>query len=338
MENGCNNDDSTGDKGGYTCSSFYDLHPNACGDWDTDSFTASVQCCACKALDTGGPPGCTDHNVGQEWQSEDRRNKCICRGDGSIGCTDSSTGLLVLGGTTNGSSDSFSSVEYVPLTGGPDSCATSVPDLPTTVPGPSIITTEGLVLNCGGFTTRMGNIASNECYSWTWASQNWTSAPTLPTRLLKNVEREKFYMGDDFADGTKFLKAKRERCEEAWKACLKILPEKDCHERNLKLAVTCQCEEACKRNKRCLMVDNEKLLHDLERDMYPWERESERKRERLHCELLIESKSKVKTGLEGGQMVVSGDKILWIGGPESSPLLEVDNRRLSAGNLSLIHI
>ena len=44
----CVNDDSTGDIDGNTCSGYYDVAPvEECGCCDTDSFTASVQCCAC---------------------------------------------------------------------------------------------------------------------------------------------------------------------------------------------------------------------------------------------------------------------------------------------------
>ena len=45
----CVNDDSTGDRDGYTCSSGYKMSVfhNNCGLYDTDNFTASVQCYAC---------------------------------------------------------------------------------------------------------------------------------------------------------------------------------------------------------------------------------------------------------------------------------------------------
>ena len=99
-------------------------------------------------------------------------------------------GLLVLGGAYG--PNNFSTVEYVPLTsGGPDSCAPEVPALPTTVVGPSVVTTEGRVLTCGltwpidqssaGHRWRKDNIASSDCYSWTWRTQDWTPAPSLPT-------------------------------------------------------------------------------------------------------------------------------------------------------------
>ena len=44
----CVNDDSSVDREGYTCSETrYDDYPNYCGYYDTDNFTASVQCCDC---------------------------------------------------------------------------------------------------------------------------------------------------------------------------------------------------------------------------------------------------------------------------------------------------
>ena len=46
----CVNDDSTVDSDGYTCSEsdeYYNDHPEECGDFDTATFNASVQCCAC---------------------------------------------------------------------------------------------------------------------------------------------------------------------------------------------------------------------------------------------------------------------------------------------------
>ena len=41
----CVNDDSTENINGYTCSDYSNV--KACGKYDTDNFTASVQCCAC---------------------------------------------------------------------------------------------------------------------------------------------------------------------------------------------------------------------------------------------------------------------------------------------------
>jgi len=43
----CVNDNSTMDKLGDSCS-WYDANPWGCGDYDTDTFTASIQCCVCK--------------------------------------------------------------------------------------------------------------------------------------------------------------------------------------------------------------------------------------------------------------------------------------------------
>ena len=44
----CVNDDSSVDKYGYTCSQInYIVYPEDCGYYDTENFTASVQCCAC---------------------------------------------------------------------------------------------------------------------------------------------------------------------------------------------------------------------------------------------------------------------------------------------------
>merc|ERR1719290_765345 len=47
MAGSCFNDDTTGDSDGDTCSSWYDDNPHNCGCCDTNSFTASVQCCTC---------------------------------------------------------------------------------------------------------------------------------------------------------------------------------------------------------------------------------------------------------------------------------------------------
>ena len=44
----CFNDDSTGDSSGDTCTGWYDSNPQGCGFYDTDEFTASMQCCICK--------------------------------------------------------------------------------------------------------------------------------------------------------------------------------------------------------------------------------------------------------------------------------------------------
>ena len=44
---GCYNDDSTGDRDGDTCTMWYDNNPHGCGNYDTDSFSALDQCCAC---------------------------------------------------------------------------------------------------------------------------------------------------------------------------------------------------------------------------------------------------------------------------------------------------
>jgi len=43
----CANDDSTRDRHGDTCTKYYDENPHGCGHYDTHTFTASVQCCAC---------------------------------------------------------------------------------------------------------------------------------------------------------------------------------------------------------------------------------------------------------------------------------------------------
>merc|ERR1719187_1868372 len=55
MAGSCFNDDTTGDRDGDTCSSYYDDNPHNCGCCDTNTFTASVQCCTC-----GGGYGCPD--------------------------------------------------------------------------------------------------------------------------------------------------------------------------------------------------------------------------------------------------------------------------------------
>ena len=43
----CDDDDSTKDSDGDSCSGWYKEHPEACGLHDTNSFNASRQCCAC---------------------------------------------------------------------------------------------------------------------------------------------------------------------------------------------------------------------------------------------------------------------------------------------------
>ena len=49
----CVNDGSTGDEDGFTCSGYYDLNPGECGQYDTENFTASVQCCGCQVGNDG---------------------------------------------------------------------------------------------------------------------------------------------------------------------------------------------------------------------------------------------------------------------------------------------
>ena len=44
----CVNDDTVADSYDDTCSEWYDERPETCGDYDTDSFSASSSCCACK--------------------------------------------------------------------------------------------------------------------------------------------------------------------------------------------------------------------------------------------------------------------------------------------------
>ena len=51
----CVNDDTTGDAYGDTCSSWYDNYEgpgsNGCnGAYDTDTFSAATQCCACQGV------------------------------------------------------------------------------------------------------------------------------------------------------------------------------------------------------------------------------------------------------------------------------------------------
>ena len=46
----CENDDTVVDSWGDSCSDWYDDKPETCGDYDTDTFTASMSCCACHWL------------------------------------------------------------------------------------------------------------------------------------------------------------------------------------------------------------------------------------------------------------------------------------------------
>ena len=48
LDASCVNDDSSADSYNEICSDgFYENYPDECGDYDTDTFTASVQCCSC---------------------------------------------------------------------------------------------------------------------------------------------------------------------------------------------------------------------------------------------------------------------------------------------------
>ena len=49
----CDNDDSTSDSFGDTCSGWYDDNDNCSGDYDDSDFSSNVQCCVC-----GGGKGC----------------------------------------------------------------------------------------------------------------------------------------------------------------------------------------------------------------------------------------------------------------------------------------
>ena len=55
----CTDDTSSNDSYGDSCSWYYD-NPSSCGNYDTSSFTAATQCCACGRPNDPPAPVCTD--------------------------------------------------------------------------------------------------------------------------------------------------------------------------------------------------------------------------------------------------------------------------------------
>ena len=66
----CSNDDSTGDSGGDTCTEWYDSRPSTCGNYDTNDFSANLQCCACGGgiyeSSDNTPPDSQDNETGPQ--------------------------------------------------------------------------------------------------------------------------------------------------------------------------------------------------------------------------------------------------------------------------------
>jgi len=90
----CENDDTTTDSYGDTCSSWYDLYPEDCGGYDDDNFSSVEQCCVCG----GGSDECGDVPSDGMCEGEDLLycndgvlHQEIC-GDGVSYCTDLETG------------------------------------------------------------------------------------------------------------------------------------------------------------------------------------------------------------------------------------------------------
>ena len=51
----CESDNSIADQDGDTCASYYDASPDMCGEYDTETFVASIACCACGGGVTSAP-------------------------------------------------------------------------------------------------------------------------------------------------------------------------------------------------------------------------------------------------------------------------------------------